>query len=449
MSVDKLRNSIALFASAQSKPSAAVDALGKPYYSYGFAMDGYLRALEQLDLQPTFIDNPRAVRDASWAQEFLADPEANPVHLMIQNFRSIRPLDWAFNIGIIAWEFDRLTGAESAPGNVFRDQQRMLKQCDEIWTLADYSTNVCRNHGFDNAYTIPSSIEQTLLSDELGLLSQPAVSLGGGFKAKGGGASTKDGRSIRTSERENIYAPLGLQPALNSDEGRPTVYVAVFNPFDHRKDPATLMHAFAEFSRQAKTPVALVVKLSVAPGRSDLRQLVENGKLPSDFLADMRGFACDNIVLMSASLSRAELTALYQRADFFVSSTRAEGQNLPLLEAMQCGTPAIAPFHTAMNDYLTPDVAIKIQSTVVKVPSAKPMNYHFSEGMHWYHSSVNDVFKALVSSSQLSNASYSAMAEQGKAKVASIYSAERVSKQIQKRLQEYIDNKKTGRRESR
>lgn len=425
----KLNESIALFTSAQSKPAAAVDALGKPYYSYGFAMDGYLRALAQLELEPTHITDPRAVRDCAWASEFVSDPQKVPVHIMIQNFRSIRPVDWAYNIGIVAWEFDQLTGAESAIGNVFRDQQRMLKQCDEIWTLADYSTEVCRKYGFDNTHTIPSSIAQNLLGDELGLLAQPSVALGGGFAQH----SDRE-NSCASATPTNTYAPLGLQPALNPIGEKPTIYVAVFNPLDQRKDPATLMHAFAEFARQSKTPVALIIKLSVAPNRADLSQLVDGQKLPADYLADMRGFASDKIILMSASLSREELTALYQRADFFVSSTRAEGQNLPLLEAMQTGTPAIAPFHTAMRDYLNDEVAIEIKSKPVVVPSAKPINYHFTEGMHWYRSSVADVFAALRRSSEMTPASYAKLSEMAKDRVASIYSVDRVARQIQQRL---------------
>lgn len=57
------------------------------------------------------------------------------------------------------------------------------------------------------------------------------------------------------------------------------------------------------------------------------------------------------------NLSLAWLNRIYNRSDAFVSLTRGEGWGLPIVEAMLCGLPVIAPLSTSMCSYLTEDVA--------------------------------------------------------------------------------------------
>ena len=49
-----------------------------------------------------------------------------------------------------------------------------------------------------------------------------------------------------------------------------------------------------------------------------------------------------SISVISTSLDQAQLRALYGMADAYVSPYRAEGFNLPVLEAMACGLPVVA-----------------------------------------------------------------------------------------------------------
>lgn len=72
----------------------------------------------------------------------------------------------------------------------------------------------------------------------------------------------------------------------------------------------------------------------------------------------------DAIRLLSGHLDLSQLNALYNVADAYVTPYRAEGFNLPALEAQTCGTPVIATAGGATDDFLSDVHCIKIQGTL-------------------------------------------------------------------------------------
>ena len=68
------------------------------------------------------------------------------------------------------------------------------------------------------------------------------------------------------------------------------------------------------------------------------------------------------ISLISGSLDQAQLRALYGVADAYVSPYRAEGFNLPVLEAMACGTPVIVTGGGATDDFCREPLAVRLPS---------------------------------------------------------------------------------------
>lgn len=60
----------------------------------------------------------------------------------------------------------------------------------------------------------------------------------------------------------------------------------------------------------------------------------------------------DSIRLLSGHLNLAQLNSLYNMADAYLTPYRAEGFNLPALEAQTCGTPVIATAGGATDDFL-------------------------------------------------------------------------------------------------
>jgi glycosyltransferase involved in cell wall biosynthesis len=69
----------------------------------------------------------------------------------------------------------------------------------------------------------------------------------------------------------------------------------------------------------------------------------------------------DSIALISGNLSQQQLRALYICADCYVSPYRAEGFNLPVLEAIACGTPVIVTAGGATDDFCDGPWATRVE----------------------------------------------------------------------------------------
>ena len=69
-----------------------------------------------------------------------------------------------------------------------------------------------------------------------------------------------------------------------------------------------------------------------------------------------------SISVVTVNLSQAQLRVLYGMADCYVSPYRAEGFNLPVLEAIACGTPVVVTGKGATDDFCSPAVAMLLDS---------------------------------------------------------------------------------------
>lgn len=70
----------------------------------------------------------------------------------------------------------------------------------------------------------------------------------------------------------------------------------------------------------------------------------------------------ERLVYGGDALSMADMAALYQAADAYVSPYRAEGFNLPVLEAAACGVPIICTHGGSTDDFVTDEFALTIDS---------------------------------------------------------------------------------------
>lgn len=75
------------------------------------------------------------------------------------------------------------------------------------------------------------------------------------------------------------------------------------------------------------------------------------------------GFSSPNVVVVENELTRAELSALYGRADVFVLPTRGEGDGLPLREALACGVPVVTTDAAPMNESVSRACGFLIDAT--------------------------------------------------------------------------------------
>jgi glycosyltransferase involved in cell wall biosynthesis len=95
-----------------------------------------------------------------------------------------------------------------------------------------------------------------------------------------------------------------------------------------------------------------------------IQQLVTSGKI------SLNNDDVSSIRVIPATLSLEQLGQLYGVADYYVSPYRAEGFNLPVIEAIACGSQVIVTAGGSTDDFCSDDVAIK-------VPSVKRTNVNY------------------------------------------------------------------------
>ncbi|MCW7541858.1 glycosyltransferase [Aquabacterium sp. A7-Y] len=165
------------------------------------------------------------------------------------------------------------------------------------------------------------------------------------------GVNTDTFHPLSVAERAGNRANLGLA----EDE---TVFlnlgVATWN-----KGLDLVLMAFARL-RRAGRRVRLILKDQRGLYGISVEQVLKDvcTRHPELFTADTLGA----IQVVSVNLSQAELRLLYGIADCYVSAYRAEGFNLPVLEAIACGTPVVVTDGGATDDFCGPGVALRVAS---------------------------------------------------------------------------------------
>lgn len=81
-----------------------------------------------------------------------------------------------------------------------------------------------------------------------------------------------------------------------------------------------------------------------------------------DFFGPLAPEVAESIFQVPPSLSLSEMRLLYGAADAYISPYRAEGFNLPVIEAITCGTPVIVTKGGSTDDFCDASTALMIQS---------------------------------------------------------------------------------------
>lgn len=113
--------------------------------------------------------------------------------------------------------------------------------------------------------------------------------------------------------------------------------------------------------------------------------LADNGLLTEDVI--------NSISLITADLNLNQLNSLYNSADVYVSSYRAEGYNLPVHEAQACGTKLIVTKNGATDDFIDTKNSILlegIQRTNVNLKSEIPINSYIEPDIEHLVQSLMD-----------------------------------------------------------
>jgi GT2 family glycosyltransferase len=171
--------------------------------------------------------------------------------------------------------------------------------------------------------------------------------------------------------------PLGVDtdvfsPAVRGVRGNggEFVFLAAFE-WGERKEPGLLLQAYNRtFSR--RDPVRLICKINNTDPRVRLKEEIAR--------LGLRGDGGRTSFLFNQDFPHYQLAALYRSADCFVSAGRGEGWDMPLMEAMACGLPAIATDWGAHREFVNPRNAypLRIRGTV---PAVARCPYY--DGFSW------------------------------------------------------------------
>ena len=341
--------------------SSMKESLGAPEYSYWFVRQAFRHLLARLGTHISITDPAEEV-DVIYNA---ARARGEPCVFLPFTAPNRTPLGQTCpTIPVFAWEYDTLPD-ESWGANPAEDWTYVLRRTGMAITHCSYAEKAVKRSMGDNfpIWVIPAPMfdkHKRASLDSKGWHKPFDLTVEGGLAIDVGAIDLTWFRP----ERPPIDG-LGVLRALEATSLDPrrkpqvvslggVIYTAVFNPHDGRKNWQDLLTGFVWAFRETPT-ATLIVKLT----RFD----VEQGIAPVLQLLSLLGpFAC-RVVLIHGLLSDEAYRGLIDCTSYAVNTSYGEGQCLPLMEYMSAGRPVVAPDHTAMQDYVSPDNAFVIKST--------------------------------------------------------------------------------------
>ena len=333
--------------------------LGLPEYSYTFVRRSFRPILEKLGTLHSVSDPAREV-DAIYND---ARVRGEPCAFLSFNPPRYVPLELECpTVPVFAWEYDTIP-TEVWAANPQDDWRVPLLQCGSAITHCQSSVRAVRAAMGDHypIWSIPAPIFSSkrralsapgwpnasrLVVDGAIVIDTSIVDVGIFHLDTVDVLGLKVLRKLRQRARANSTAtPIDLNEV---------VYTAIFNPADGRKNWIDLLAGFI-WAFRGNPGVTLIVKITQADMLAGLMPVLT-------FLARQGAFQC-RIVVIQGMLSDSAYAALIDATSYIVNTSHGEGQCLPLMEFMSAGRPAIAPHHSAMTEYITPDNAFMLESS--------------------------------------------------------------------------------------
>jgi glycosyltransferase involved in cell wall biosynthesis len=172
----------------------------------------------------------------------------------------------------------------------------------------------------------------------------------------------------------NLFSP----PPMPKSSAAPLhlsgiVYSSIFNPSDHRKNWEDLLTGFL-FALKDCEDATLVLKLITnQPREVDMIwNFYHHTGIPH---------RC-KVVFVPDFLSDEQLVELAGATTYYITTTRAEGNCLPLMNHLAASRPAISPRHTAIADYFSQDIGFVVESH--PEPAAFPQDSQLRKTTTWH-----------------------------------------------------------------
>ena len=318
-----------------ARKDETMDELSLVYYGYVFDASGYghaarayVHALHAAGIRLSVVDlanHARQVRD-ELVESLVGKKITADFHL----FHGIPP-QWARRafrhpnaIGMTVWETD-----------VMPSQWRnVLDHVLEVWLPSEFNVSTFRKSLDTPIFKLPHAI-------------------------------------LPFSSNGNVPEPNQFLGVAQQD----FIYYSIFE-WQDRKSPQGLLESYL---RAFPTETETVLLLKANSGAAEIaRQSVDEAR--RKFRSEAR------ILVHCEAWNEAQIEALHERGDCYVSLHRGEGWGYPLFEAARRGTPVIATNYSGPVDYLNPENHCLVQYTLGSV--RQPYHYYHPQ-MRWAEPDLN------------------------------------------------------------
>lgn len=374
---------------------------GYAHYSYGFAMESFGNTVKDSDTIAGTFSYPFHIGAARTAMRQHRDPVSisflpPDVALLVPKHK---------NICYFAWEFDKLPVKSDGNNGIFKkDYASTLSKFDHVLTLSSYAQETLKSYGIQSS-VLPSAVVVKDVEQDESIDDLPCYQL-----------ST-------SIDYYKEYQPTTLGDLLDKHTYQ-NRFLYILNPHDIRKNFGNLVTAFVKF-RESNPEAVLFLKMTAQGDLGKLQATAFKREFPA-----FPDTVFENVYFIPQKLSDSKLQMLINSCEYYVSPSRAEGQNLPLCEAMVSGRVCITPDHTSMSDYVTSDSAIILQSSTWMIDETTHKYKEFW-GFSWFNVGEQTILDALNKTISLTPEEKIAMIDKAKRNVEDFCSPESVLKKWQ------------------
>jgi len=323
--------------------------LGEPEYSYYFVLKEFRPVLERLGIVVAIGDPEHEVdairrNAAAYGEDcvFLSftPPHQTPIGLDCPT------------VPLFAWEFDTLP-SEVWNGDARNDWRTTFKALGRAITHSEFTVRTVKSVMGEDfpIVSIPAPVWDRFDAIYRKIPPRP-VCPGVDISVIGTVLDTRS-PDYDPESRELPPAATKDDPARISLDG--VVYLSIFNPRDGRKNWHDMLCAFGLVFRDVPD-ATLVLKLTFSDRDKAFEYMLET-------IYRLAPFKC-RIVVIHGYLDDANYEQLVGAASYAVNTSAGEGQCLPLMESMSAGKPAVAPWNTALVDYLSAENSFPVATSL-------------------------------------------------------------------------------------
>jgi len=370
---------------------------GRAHYSYKSVRDKFCELLDETGQAWIDLKNPEIYRDFNLKETIFAN-QAEKIHISFKPPQYLRTAGGFKNIAHVAWEFERIRSKYSSqPVLPANDDIRMLSAFDQIWVGCEFTKKVFEEHGLKSVHIVPAPIkipanhlisrEKTLQITKLEKIKKENILCWP--------IGVRNHRFMYAEKnlKRSAFEISNLLRKTNSGKGGKT-FLQIVNPHDRRKNIKKLIKAF-HAARYSHPDSILILKFTCPEKNERVYELLHW------LLDDSHAFDADGIYFTTDYIPETLKYTFMSLFDFYISSSRAEGQNLPLQEAMSCGLVPISTRNTAMLDYINESNSYVIPSTPSEVNHLNNPDESMW-GFEWFESSELDILRTILQALQSS-----------------------------------------------